>query len=103
MSYEHIADGLDNRDPIAIAVLDVAARYLGFAINSIITILNPHRIVLGGKVLTDLPDFSDQVIAYARRYSWPLAWNSMEINHSLLGRMAQVYGAVALWSRASKD
>jgi len=101
IDYGHIADGIANQDPIAVSVLDVAARYLGFAINSVITILHPHRIVLGGAMFTRLPGFADQVTGYARRYSWPNAWNSITLTVSSLGRQAQVYGAVEMWVRTS--
>lgn len=99
IDYEYIADGIATQDPIAQSVLDVAARYLGFAINSVIAILHPHKIVLGGAVLTRLPGFVDHVIAYARSYSWPLAWNSTNIALSSLGRDAQIYGAIQLWAK----
>jgi predicted NBD/HSP70 family sugar kinase len=99
LDYAHIADGAANHDPIAAAVLEVAARYLGLAINSILTVLHPHRIVLGGAMITDIPEFANQVIGYARRYSWPLAWNSTDVSVSFLGRQAQVLGAMELWTR----
>lgn len=95
--YDRIADGIAEGDPVADAVLEVAARYLGFAINSVITILNPHRIVLGGRMITELPGFPDRVVRYARQLSWPLAWNQTDISISKLGRDAQFYGAVELW------
>jgi predicted NBD/HSP70 family sugar kinase len=101
LDYWHIADGVKNQDPIAMAVLEVAARYLGFAINSVITIIHPHRLILGGSMITEIPEFANQVIAYARRYSWPLAWNSTSVSVSYMGRQAQVYGATELWRRSS--
>jgi len=102
LDYPHIADGLKNGDPIAVKVLDVSARYLGFAINSVITILHPHRIALGGAMMSELPGFADNVIEYARQYSWALAWNRTIITVASLGRDAQVYGAVKLWSKRPK-
>ena len=99
IDYELIAAGITDQDPIVLSVLDVAARYLGLAIHSIITILHPHQIVLGGAMMTQLPGFSNQVIAYARRFSWPLAWNRTGVRVSSLGRQAQIDGAVELWRR----
>lgn len=97
LSYEHIADGIENQDPIAISVIDVAARYLGWALNCVITILHPHRLVLGGSMITLLPGFANLVISYARRYSWANAWNTTDVTVSSLGRQAQVDGAIHLW------
>ena len=51
--------------------------------------------------VTELPGFADDVIRYTRHYSWALAWNKTSITVSSLGRDAQVYGAVELWSRCS--
>lgn len=96
LTYSHIAEGIETSDPIAVGVLEVAARYLGFALNCVITILHPHQIILGGGMVTDLPGFSDQVIDYARRFSWPLAWNNTSIVIARMGRDAQVMGAAAL-------
>jgi glucokinase len=98
IDYQQIADGVNANDPIASSVLDVAARYLGFALNSIITILHPHSIILGGAMMTEVPNFASQSINYARQLSWPLAWNQTNIVVSSMGRESQIVGALNLWS-----
>jgi len=102
LDYDCIADGINNCDPVATQVINVAAHYLGLAINSVITILHPHKIVLGGLMMTRLPGFADLTISYARRYSWRNAWNATEIIVSNLGRQTQVDGAIYLWSTYSR-
>lgn len=101
LDYDYIADGINDRDPVATQVIDVAAHYLALAINSVITILHPHKIILGGSMITQLPRFADLTVSYARRYSWRNAWNATEIAISNLGRQPQVDGAIYLWSTYS--
>lgn len=96
LQYRHIADGIKSQDPIAIDVLDDAARYLGFAINALITVAHPHKIVLGGAMFTEIPDFATDMLGYARRYSWALAWNRIEIAISRSDRRSQTIGACEL-------
>ncbi len=101
LTLDRIADGLNTQDPVALHVLDKAARYLGFALNSILSIINPQQIILSGGIITELPNFSDLVIRHTRQLSWPLAWNNTLISISKLGREAQIYGAVELWKQHS--
>jgi predicted NBD/HSP70 family sugar kinase len=96
ISYDRIASGLNDNDPIALHVIDYAAKYLGFTVNAVITIINPAVIILGGRMITELPGFADKTISYARQFSWPIAWNNTEIKASQHGRDIQVYGAVEL-------
>ena len=81
------------RDPVAVSAIDDAARYLGLAINCIITIANPPAIVLGGGMITKVLGFADLVKSYARRFSWALAWNRTTVRIATLGRQAQFLGA----------
>ncbi|WP_416978074.1 ROK family protein [Streptomyces sp. T028] len=96
LSYEQMNAGIRDRDPIATAVLEDAAKYLGLALNAVITITHPPRILLGGGMITDLDGFADSVIGHARRFSWELAWNRVSIRKATLGRKAQLLGAAAL-------
>jgi predicted NBD/HSP70 family sugar kinase len=93
LAYSVIRDGLDGGDPIAVNVVDRAGRYLGLAINSVITILNPPSIILAGGVVSELPQIYEAAIRYARRFSWDQAWNSTEFRQGRQGRDHQVIGA----------
>lgn len=96
LTYKQINLGLARRDPIATAVLEDAARYLGLAVNAVITITHPPLIILGGGMITELTGFVDSVVGYARRFSWELAWNRIQIRRSTLGRDSQILGTAAL-------
>lgn len=100
LDYMRIANGVATDDPIALDVLDVAARYLGFAINALITVLHPHKIVLGGAMFTGIPKFGENTIAHARQFCWPLAWNRIVTEISTTDRKDQVLGACSLLERS---
>jgi glucokinase len=96
ITYDRIASGIVDKDPIALHVVDYSARYLGYSINSIITLINPAMIILGGSMISELPFFCQQAVNYARQLSWPTAWNNTEIRISENGRNMQVYGSIEL-------
>lgn len=93
LDYPVIRDGLDAEDPIALNVVDRAGRYLGLAINSVVTVLNPPVIILAGGVVSELPQLYEAAIRYARRFCWDQAWNSTIIRPGKKGRDHQVIGA----------
>jgi glucokinase len=101
ISLLSIAAGLSEQDHIAVALLDDAARYLGMAINAVITIVNPPLIILGGEMIQALPAFGQSAMAYARRLSWGAAWNRTTIHISTLGNSAQTQGAAILTDELS--
>ncbi len=96
LTLDYFAQGLEDRDPIMVDVLQDAAQYLSIAINAIITIVNPSLILLGGGMITELPEFAKMVISSARRNAWAGAWNETEIIVTGLGRESQAMGAAYL-------
>ncbi|EIV95611.1 ROK family protein [Frankia sp. QA3] len=96
LRIDQIAAGLTDRDPIAVTVLDDAARYVGLSINAIIAVANPPDIVLGGDLISGLPGFFEMTASYARRFAWSLAWERTTLRRAALGRRAQILGAAEL-------
>lgn len=99
LTYSVLAEGLQARDPLAVSVIEDAAKYLGLAINCIITIVNPPAIILGGEMIAQLPGFDESIVSYARRFSWRLAWNRTTIKRATLARQAQILGAAEMLRR----
>jgi len=93
LSISHIVHGVQEHDPIAISVLENSAQYLGLALHSLITIVNPDALILAGRVLTDIPGLADRATSYARRFSYVHAWNQTSIHIASLGTDAQFFGA----------
>lgn len=92
LSLQIIAAGVKIRDPIVMTVLEDAAQNLGFAINAVITIMNPPLIMLGGGMITGIPGFSQMVVSCARRNAFAGSWNETKIHIAKNGRDAQIIG-----------
>lgn len=96
LSYEYINIGIKERDEIALSTIQEAAQYMGQAINSIITILHPHEIVLAGNLIVKLEGFYEKVLNEAENLSWPAAWNHVNFRKSTGSRQEQMEGAMLL-------
>ena len=92
-----IASAYQTGDRVVSGVLDEAAHYLGLALQALITIVNPPLIMLSGGMICNVPAFADDVIAYARRYSWGAAWNRTRILQSSFRPETLGLGAVELF------
>lgn len=103
IKYQDMIKGWDSKDPIAVAALDKAANYLGLAISTIITILNPPIIILSGNFIRQMPSVAEHTIAYAKRYSWQNAWNSTEIFLSEFDGNCQHVGAAWLYRYCTRN
>ena len=69
-----LADFYQKDDPIAIQLIDDAARALGAAIGSVINLLSPEVVVIGGGVAGALGEsFRERIWEIALRYTLPRA------------------------------
>jgi glucokinase len=98
VGISEMASALDQGDPLATETLDDAGKYLGQAISYVITLLNPHLIVVGGELIDGLPTYFERSAAYAKRYSSRLAWEKTNLVKASLGVNAQFLGAAELAS-----
>jgi len=100
LDYSLMAGGLQDDDPIAETVLEMAAQHLGLALSTLLTIVNPHRLVLAGGLVQGLPSVVDRTLHYVEQYtaSKPLA--GTEIERWETGRRHLVEGAAALYGAA---
>jgi len=97
ISYESITMGINDKDPIATRVISTAARHLGLAMSTIIALINPETIILGGSMVTRVPLFVNFGIHCARQFTWPMAWNNTKIIVSNQDRHTiQVNGSASL-------
>ena len=78
-------------DSVAAHVIEETARLTGLAAASVVAMVDPQLIVLGGSVGAR-PDFADQVA----RMLLQLSPRPVEIRTSILGRRAGVVGAVSV-------
>jgi glucokinase len=89
-----VARAANDGDELARAVMEDAARALGFGIGTAITLMNPVRVVIGGGVSKSGERWWQVVRASARSNTLPQM--RVEIVPAALGDDAPLWGAVAL-------
>jgi glucokinase len=96
-----LARAVAEGDELAIETLTEAGRYLGFGLASVINVLNPTRVILGGGVIEAVPLLFDVASARTRREALPAAARRTEIVKAGLGDHAGVVGAALLGAAAA--
>ncbi|HNV86739.1 MAG TPA: ROK family protein, partial [Candidatus Omnitrophota bacterium] len=77
-------------------ILSDAGRFLGIGISSLINVVNPEMIVLGGSVMKARAYFWQSMMRAIRENSWPMALAACEIRLTALGSYVGSLGAAAL-------
>jgi glucokinase len=97
---EEVALAAQQGDQVANEILDEAARYIGIGLGSLINLINPEAIVLGGGVSKIGQRVLDPIIAEARRRSFPQSFGDCTIRFAELGERIGALGAVAVAVKA---
>lgn len=88
---------LKKGDKLVLKVVEDAARYTGMAVGSIINLLNPEVIVLGGGLIEALENtMFDLIEKEAKKYAMPGVAKGIKIFASHLGDKAGIYGAAVI-------
>jgi len=91
-----LADFYQKDDPIAVQLVDDAARTVGAAIGSVINLLSPEVVVIGGGVTEALKEtFTERVWEFASRVVLPGAANGVKFVQAALGDDAGITGCAA--------
>lgn len=92
----HLAEFYQKDDPIAVQLIDDAARALGAAIGSVINLLSPEVVVLGGGVAGALGEsFRERIWEIALRFTLPRAAENVRYVAAALGDDSGIIGAAA--------
>ena len=94
LTGEKVARAANDCDDLARAVMDAAARALGFGIGTAITVMNPERVVVGGGVSKSGERYWRELRAAARANTLPQM--RVDIVPAALGDDAPLWGAIAL-------
>ncbi|NLD46095.1 MAG: ROK family protein [Clostridiaceae bacterium] len=87
---------VDEKDPVALEIMDRVVYYLAAASGSLINIFNPDMLVLGGGVTESLGDYIMPLLKrYVERFVFPDVLKGTQIAQSVLGDDAIVYGALS--------
>src|SRR5439155_23501449 len=91
-----LAEFYQKDDPIAVQLVDDAARALGAAIGGVVNFLNPEIIVVGGGVTGALGDtFIERIWEIAQRYTLPGAAHGVRCVAAALGDDSGIVGSAA--------
>jgi glucokinase len=91
-----LAEFFEKDDPVAVQLVDAAAKALGAAIGGLINLLSPEVIVLGGGVAGALGEsFRERIWEIATRYTLPGAADGVKFVPALLEDDSGIVGAAA--------
>jgi glucokinase len=92
----HLAEYYQKDDPVAVQLIDDAARALGAAIGGVVNFLSPQVIVVGGGVAGALGDaFIERIWEIAQRYTLPGAAAGIRCVPAALGDDSGIVGCAA--------
>jgi glucokinase len=91
-----LADFYQRDDPIAVQLIDDAARALGASIASVVNLLSPEVVVIGGGVTGALGDpFIERIWELAQRHILPDAARNVKCLAAALGDDSGIVGSAA--------
>jgi glucokinase-like ROK family protein len=95
LTIEDVRQAVEAGDPTAVALAQEAGRYLGLAVATVISTVNPQRVVVGGSVSELGKPFFDSLRCTVAEHTLPLLADQTEILPASLGTDVNVLGAVA--------
>ncbi|HKV41029.1 MAG TPA: ROK family protein, partial [Blastocatellia bacterium] len=94
LSSSSLKQAYDKDDKVTRKVVDRAARYIGAALGSLVNVIGPEVVVLGGGVIEAMGDqLIPTIDKYARKTAFPFSMQGVSIVRSALGDDAGVIGA----------
>jgi glucokinase len=96
-----LKEAYDAGDKVTVEVVRRAAKYIGIGIGSLVNVLGPQVVILGGGVIEALGnDIIERIDASARAVAFEVAAKDMKIVQAELGDDAGVTGAALLAGEA---
>lgn len=93
----HIKKALAADDEVALDVLDDVTKYLGVGLSSIVNILNPSLVVLGGGIMEAIGEqYLPKIKRAAQGSALVKSFESCDFKLAKLGDKAGIYGAMQL-------
>lgn len=90
-------------DPLAEQIMSEAENALCAGIATLVNVLNPCRIILGGGIIEGMPEMVSRIDKGVRLRALPAATGRLEISAAGLGKDAGIIGAAALAMRTFPD
>lgn len=97
LKSSHLRKAYDEKDELALEIIDKMCEEIGLACSSLMNILNPEAIVLGGGIIEALGEvFLPKIKTMAKQYAMPKIYENCEIIVAQLGDDAGIMGALAI-------
>ena len=96
LTAHHVFDAYDQRDALAVRVLDECIQYWGMGIANLISIFNPEKIIFGGGVFGPALKFLTPIYEEARKWAQPVSMSHVTFEPSGLKGDAAIFGAAYL-------
>jgi glucokinase len=97
LTSSQLADAYFKGDRLVVKAVERSAKYLGFAISSLLNIFNPEMVILGGGLVTALDEsYIEKITQIAFRNAFPIASKNVRIVPAELGDHSVILGASRL-------
>ena len=91
-----VAKAAEAGDPVAKRIFEIVGTYIGMGLVSVINLLNPEKVIIGGGVAAAGDLLLDPIRKTIKERAMVVAGNSVEIVPAELGNSAGVIGASML-------
>jgi glucokinase len=99
ISAKTLAQAFHGGDPLAEKIINEATEALSAGISTLVNVLNPCHIILGGGIIEGMPDLISRIEHGVRQRALSAATKRLVFSASKLGNEAGIIGAAALVMR----
>ncbi|GAB2695591.1 ROK family protein [Paenibacillus thermoaerophilus] len=99
LAYSHLEEALRAGDELARELFSQSAVYFGIGLANLLNILHPQKVIFGGTLLTNNPQFIEQAVEVAKQKTYHYPAYQVEFSTGKLGEDAVALGAVAAVQR----
>ena len=94
---KHLVQAYEEKDPVAVEVLEQAIRYLGIATANYVNIFHPEMFIFSGGIIEAFGrGMMEAIIEEAKRHAMPGLVSDVDFRMAQLGDDAGVFGAYSL-------
>ena len=93
LTAEDVFEALEDRDPVAVKVINEAIQCWGMAAANLVSLFNPEKIIFGGGVFGPAIKLIGQIYNEAMLWAQPISMKQVSFEASQLGGDAGLIGA----------
>lgn len=96
ITANHVVQAFHQQDPMALELIEKMSQALSAGCASLVNILNPCRLILGGGFVEGMPELIQMIEEGVKKEALKAATKSLEIVHAKLGKELGVLGSAAI-------